>query len=628
MAGIVRLILLLLSIVMAGGATRAAETPPRSLDELGDALAAAFAETKIAGMAYVVVENGDIVLTGVAGKADLETGAPVTRETLFRWGSASKNLTALMLQRLAERGEIDLERPVRDLDPEIAIDNPWEADHPVRLVNLIEHTAGLAGSTYAEYASDGADTTPGDYVRLMQGHLAARWRPGLFFAYANSGPTLAAAVAERVTGVAFDDLMAREVLRPLGMASTTFRLGATPPARLSRSYGGDGVTLQPTWRMSIRPSGAALGTIDDMGKLVRFYAREGLADDGSRLLAPESVRRMRVGTTSIMARHGFRVGDYGLGTFGFALDGQLFYGHWGKLEGFLAMFGVLPDSGRGFALLVNTADGAGRFRLARLIGAYLTRDLPPPAPPPVAAIEPARYAGYYQNITHDMAMRAWIWETLGLVRVAPEGEGLSVAPLLPINRVQTLVPIDADQFRSPDSWIPAAAFIEEDGVLWYIGDERAAFRPVSAAYAWLHVGTAVLAAALGALGAVVALVLLGGRAAGFMKHRKGWATALLAALAALALLALVGLYVRAGLFGDWRTLGQLGVVGGLSLLLAALSIVSVLCLAWAAWRLFSAWPAHGWASRGYVLLTLLVLGISWTYLAGFGWLPLLSWRLS
>ena len=38
---------------------------------------------------------------------------------------------------------IDLDAPVDEIAPEIAIDNPWDDTDPVRVIHLLQHTAGF-----------------------------------------------------------------------------------------------------------------------------------------------------------------------------------------------------------------------------------------------------------------------------------------------------------------------------------------------------------------------------------------------------------------------------------------------------------------------------------------------------
>ena len=60
-----------------------------------------------------------------------------------------------------------------------------------------------------------------------------------------------------------------------------------------------------------------------------------------------------------------------------------FRGHGGALMGALSEMAYLSDAGRGYAVMINSGNGHALLRIAKLIRAYLVRDLtPPPLPSP------------------------------------------------------------------------------------------------------------------------------------------------------------------------------------------------------------------------------------------------------
>ena len=78
-----------------------------------------------------------------------------TSTTPFRWGSITKTVTALTLLRLAEVQQIDLHTPLTDLLPNTTDptlwQNPWAAQQPIRLLHLLELTAGLPELSRLEF---------------------------------------------------------------------------------------------------------------------------------------------------------------------------------------------------------------------------------------------------------------------------------------------------------------------------------------------------------------------------------------------------------------------------------------------------------------------------------------------
>jgi CubicO group peptidase (beta-lactamase class C family) len=69
----------------------------------------------------VGIAVGDEERSMAHGTANLNTGQPLTQDTGFLLGSVTKVLTATIVMRLVERGEVDLDAPARRYVPEFAL---------------------------------------------------------------------------------------------------------------------------------------------------------------------------------------------------------------------------------------------------------------------------------------------------------------------------------------------------------------------------------------------------------------------------------------------------------------------------------------------------------------------------
>ena len=90
------------------------------------------------------------MFAGGVGKADLATNRDVTADTMFRIGSITKSFVALSLLKLQEQGKVGLDAKVAEVVPEVKIVNRWDATDPIRIENLLEHTAGFDDMPPAE----------------------------------------------------------------------------------------------------------------------------------------------------------------------------------------------------------------------------------------------------------------------------------------------------------------------------------------------------------------------------------------------------------------------------------------------------------------------------------------------
>lgn len=157
-----------------------------------------------AGIAIVYPDRSTKVYS--LGLADLASQRPVTPDTMFRTASVGKMFTALAVMRLVEDGKLPLDAPLRSVAPDVAFENPWEGSAPVRISHLLEHTTGWDDIHFAEYAYDNhAEVHLTTALAFHPDSRKSRWPPGSRMSYANSGPTVAAYVVQKISGRIFED---------------------------------------------------------------------------------------------------------------------------------------------------------------------------------------------------------------------------------------------------------------------------------------------------------------------------------------------------------------------------------------------------------------------------------------
>ncbi len=182
------------------------------------------------GVAVLVMQAGEILHAKGYGWRDVAAQRPVTPNTVFDLASVSKQMTALGLLILMERGDLALDDPVVAHLPEFVDPNP---DNPIVLLDLLHHTSGLADYTDADW-----DDPALDFTRMtLEEHLQWLNQQDPYsdrqteFAYNNSGYALLALVIQRVSGQPFPAFMDAAIFQPLGMTQThVYRhLGQTFP---------------------------------------------------------------------------------------------------------------------------------------------------------------------------------------------------------------------------------------------------------------------------------------------------------------------------------------------------------------------------------------------------------------
>jgi CubicO group peptidase (beta-lactamase class C family) len=124
------------------------------LDRVVDHLRGYVDQGRLPGWQLLVARSGRVALQECHGLRDVEAGAPMTEDTVFRIYSMTKPVTSVALMTLYERGLFQLDDPVGRHIPELADLRVFaegdEADHrtvpaerPVTVRDLLTHTAGF-----------------------------------------------------------------------------------------------------------------------------------------------------------------------------------------------------------------------------------------------------------------------------------------------------------------------------------------------------------------------------------------------------------------------------------------------------------------------------------------------------
>lgn len=371
---------------------------PKSIEELKKAIKDIIDKEHVPGAGVALVANGELLWCGGIGLADVAARREVTCDTEFRVGSISKTFVALALLKLQEEGKINLYARLQDIAPEIPVNNKWEAAHPVRVVNLLEHTAGFDDMEFSEVYNlhDLYDFPLLEVFKKFRRPQIARWPPGTRMSYSNPGNAVAGYLIEKATGQPFDQYIRDTFLRPMGMEKADYPFTDANKPLLATAYDGNPPKSVGYPLIYLRPAGDLKSSAGELAKLVQFLLRRGKAED-AQLVKPESILRMEAPETTLAAKNGLRLG-YGLANYSSVEGGVVTHGHNGGIDGFLSSYRYMPEQNWGYVILLNsTGSGRALTETNRLAIDFLSKDFPKPQQ---AAIKPAagdleKFAGYY-----------------------------------------------------------------------------------------------------------------------------------------------------------------------------------------------------------------------------------------
>jgi CubicO group peptidase (beta-lactamase class C family) len=327
--------------------------PEKLFAELGNRIMDAMERLRVPGVAVGVSFRGNEYTAGF-GLTSLDNPLPVTGDTLFQIGSNTKTITATAAMRLVEQGKLDLDAPVRTYLPELRLSDESVAAR-VSMRHLFTHTGGWVGDYFNDFGH--GDDALARIVASLE-TLPQLTPLGEVWSYNNSGFYIAGRVIEAITGRSFEASMQELVLDPLGMKMSFFFPGDLMTYRFAVGHyerEGKTVVARP-WPLprAAHAAGGVTSTVHDLLIYARFHLGDGTADDGNRLLQPETLELMRStqvpagGATEHMGitwmlRH---VGDLGVAEHGGATNGQL------------SAFLMVPERQFAITLLTNSETGS------------------------------------------------------------------------------------------------------------------------------------------------------------------------------------------------------------------------------------------------------------------------------
>jgi CubicO group peptidase (beta-lactamase class C family) len=423
---------------------------PKTLQDLQKAMTNVVDKAHLPGAGVALVSNGELLWCGGFGKADIASGRDITCDTEFRVGSISKSFVALALLKLQEEGKINLEARLQDVAPEVPVKNRWQSTNPVRIVNLLEHTAGFDDMQASEVYNykDQYDFSLLEVFKRFQEPQDVRWPPSTRMSYSNPGFGIAGYLIEKTAGKPFDQYIRETILRPLGMANADFPFTDANKPLLAVAYGGDPPhALSGYPYIYLRPAGDLKASPGELAKLVQFLLRRGKTGD-AQILKQESIIRMESVESTLAAKNGLRLG-YGLANYTQVVGGVVTHGHDGGIDGFISSYRYMPEQNWGYVVLLNsTTSFQALLDLNRLAIDFLSKNFPktqqPPASIPAAELE--KFAGYYAPRAPRSQIFAFIDDLKGGLRIRVLNGQLTHSSLF--GKPEVMIPVGKNLFRS------------------------------------------------------------------------------------------------------------------------------------------------------------------------------------
>ncbi|HTB97481.1 MAG TPA: serine hydrolase domain-containing protein [Terracidiphilus sp.] len=314
-------------------------------------------QKQIAGVVTILARHGKVIDYRTYGYRDLASGAPMTKDVIFRDFSMTKPVTGVAMMILFEQGKWLPSDPISKYIPEFAHLKVYngvgadgkmilvEPDHPPTMRELMSHTAGF---TYGFFGDTPVDKMYRDANLLGSSNLQdfidkisklpLLYQPGQGWTYSMS-MDIEGYIVEKLSGKSLPDFMHDNIYSPLGMRDAGFFVPSGKRNRFTTLYrtGPDGALLADSSAsrrsgdydvQPVMPSGGGgmVSTAEDYYRFATMLLNGGELD-GKRILSPSTVKLM----TSNHVPAELLTGKFGIGSqvmrpgFGYGYNGAVIF---------------------------------------------------------------------------------------------------------------------------------------------------------------------------------------------------------------------------------------------------------------------------------------------------------------
>lgn len=318
---------------------------------------------KTPGVSIAIVNNNHLEWARAYGIMDVNTGAPVTTETIFEAGSTSKLVTAVMALHFVQEGLIDLDRNVNSYLKSWQVpENGFASRENVTLRRLLTHQSGMPESTYdtddsGEYPTliDVLNGTP----PAVNAPAVPEFIPGSRWHYSNVAYNVIQLMLEDISGRSFQQIAEDLLFGPLGMSSSTFiyPLNAEAKELEAMPHDAEGISRKPLMHLTALSHGGLTTTPTDLAKLTSELMRsyQGESED---IISQRMTKLMFQTVCEIDQKQKPLPFSQGLGVFLMSEGRDLLFTHPGSNNPGLQCWLIgWPERGIGAVIMTNGANG-------------------------------------------------------------------------------------------------------------------------------------------------------------------------------------------------------------------------------------------------------------------------------
>lgn len=203
----------------------------------------------IAGVVAAVMRDGQLVYAEALGMRDMEAGAAMPFDALFRTYSMTRPVTALGILMLHDEGLLDVNDSLQTYLPQFAdqrvlldagstdVSSTRPRQGDMTLATLLTHTSGLGSRNSALYRAHDVHSYDQTLAQVVDNVAALPLfeDPGTHYRYGLHAEVLGR-VIEVVSGQDIQTFFRQRIFGPLGMSDTVFYVDPSRAGRLATVY--------------------------------------------------------------------------------------------------------------------------------------------------------------------------------------------------------------------------------------------------------------------------------------------------------------------------------------------------------------------------------------------------------
>jgi CubicO group peptidase (beta-lactamase class C family) len=345
--------------------------------QLDSVIAEIMARWGIPGLGAGIIQGNEILYARGFGVQSVETGVPVSFDSLFCLASIAKCFVACAIMKLVEQGQLDLVAPLVRYLPYFRLND--DRYPQITLRQMLSHTSGMPDMDEDEYddlvANPEYDERASErYVRALANRKMVA-APGERFAYSNIAYNVLGDLIAKISGQTFERYMQEHILRPAGMPESTFYFPDLARERLAVPHlRAPGMTVSPyyPYHRADAPASFLYTSVRELCQWAITSLKRGHYD-GQRLLTPASYDLMWKPVAKRGSSPSLRE-EMGLGWTLGHFEGVRTVGHGGGGFGWTCFLALLPEKNRAAFILCNEESFGHARALQAILNVTLDRE--------------------------------------------------------------------------------------------------------------------------------------------------------------------------------------------------------------------------------------------------------------